>query len=102
MNRRIVLALLGLLLFIMPTSAQDGIDLPADLYLLLNEGIVQRVGLGRSGIAQVTPDDVFVLDFAVAPDDNWLAYRTQDGIMLVNMYSNALPQPIEAFHPVLY
>ncbi|MCB9458709.1 MAG: hypothetical protein H6670_03590 [Anaerolineaceae bacterium] len=95
MIRRIVLVLFSLVLLIMPVTAQDGIDLPADLYLLLNEGIVQRVGLGRSGIVQVTPDDVFVLDFAVAPDDNWLAYRTQEGITLTNMYSNALPQSIE-------
>ncbi|QPC82353.1 PD40 domain-containing protein [Phototrophicus methaneseepsis] len=95
MYRRLCFVILSCFLFTMPLHAQDGIDLPADLYLLLNEGVVQRVGLGRSGIQNVTPESDFVLDFSVAPDGNWLAYRTQQGITLTNMYSNSLPQSIE-------
>ena len=44
--RRFVLFLL-LLLFLLPVHAQDGLNLPSELYVLLNEGVVQRFGLGR-------------------------------------------------------
>lgn len=67
-------------------SAQsDGFDLPTDLYILLNEGIVQRYGLGAEGSTTVTPEGDFVIDFAVAPDGNWIAYRTEMGITLADM-----------------
>jgi WD40 repeat protein len=67
-------------------SAQsDGFDLPTDLYILLNEGIVQRYGLGAEGATTVTPEGDFVIDFAVAPDGNWIAYRTEQGITLAYM-----------------
>lgn len=69
-------------------SAQsDGFNLPTDLYILLNEGVVQRYGLGAEGTTTVTPQGDFVVDFAVAPDDNWIAYRTESGITLANMAS---------------
>ncbi len=66
-------------------AQSDGFDLPTDLYILLNEGIVQRYGLGAEGATTVTPEGDFVVDFAVAPDGNWIAYRTEEGITLAYM-----------------
>src|SRR5690606_32042776 len=55
----------------------DALDLPAALFVLTNEGRVDRYGLGSEGIRAVTPQSAFVLDFGVAPDGDWLAYRTE-------------------------
>lgn len=71
------------------TAAQDGLNLPTELYILRNEGIVDRYGLGAAGVQSVTPEDQIVLDFRVAPDGNWLAYRTQDALYAVQMYGEA-------------
>jgi Tol biopolymer transport system component len=80
-------ALCMLLLTVGFTRAQDGMDLPTPLYLLTNNGQVQRIGLGTEGISVVTPEDAFVVDFGVAPDGNWLAYRTEKGLYILNMYT---------------
>lgn len=82
-----LLFILLLATFSSVSAQSDGFNLPADLYILLNEGIVQRYGLGAEGTTTVTPDSDFVVDFAVAPDDNWIAYRTESGITLANMAS---------------
>ncbi len=87
--RRIGIFALCLLLMVGYARAQDGMNLPAPLYLLTNNGQVQRVGLGTEGVTTVTPEDLFVVDFGVAPDGNWLAYRTQDGLNIRNMYTEA-------------
>jgi hypothetical protein len=76
-------------------SAQDALNLPTELYILLNEGRVERYGLGNSGRAFVTPEDAFVLDFQVAPDGIWLAYRTQEGLFIDDMYDErSTPRPL--------
>lgn len=81
--RLLFIFLLGV---VMPLNAQsDGFDLPTDLYILLNEGLVQRYGLGIEGATTITPDGEFIIDFAVAPDGNWMAYRTESGITLAYM-----------------
>ena len=77
--------LLALLIFCVMVSisvAQDGLNLPTELYILVNDGTVERYGLGAAGVQTVTPQDAFILDFAVAPDDNWIAFRTETGITL--------------------
>ncbi|MBC8098703.1 MAG: hypothetical protein H7Y11_04630 [Armatimonadetes bacterium] len=66
-------------------AQDDGLNLPTELYTLLNEGVVQRYGLGAAGIASLTPDDAFVVDFGVAPDALWLAYRTEAGLTLSDL-----------------
>lgn len=76
-----LLALAGL------ARAQDGLNLPTELYVLTNSGVVQRYGLGAEGVSAVTPEDEFVLDFGVAPDGNWIAYRTENALRLLNMYT---------------
>ncbi len=83
-----VLFLLLLTLLPIPSNLnaqEDGLNLPTELYILLNAGTIERYGLGVAGVEQVTPDTEFVLDFAVAPDGNWLAYRTESGITLTEM-----------------
>ncbi len=82
-----LLFILLLATFSSVSAQSDGFNLPTDLYILLNEGIVQRYGLGAEGTTTVTPETDFVVDFAVAPDDNWIAYRTESGITLANMAS---------------
>lgn len=70
-----------------PLLAQDGLNLPSELYVLLNEGIVQRYGLGATGVQTIIGDEnTYVLDFAVSPDGMWIAYRTQDALRLHDMY----------------
>ncbi|MBI1279972.1 MAG: hypothetical protein GC179_17730 [Anaerolineaceae bacterium] len=88
MRRTLFFALLMLMLPLVGlTRAQDGMDLPTPLYLLTNNGQVQRIGLGTEGVSTVSPADVFVVDFGIAPDGNWLAYRTEKGLYILNIYS---------------
>ncbi|MEZ4671152.1 MAG: hypothetical protein R3E39_24875 [Anaerolineae bacterium] len=68
-------------------AAQDGLDLPAPLYVLTNNGQVQRVGLGAEGLSIISPEDAFVVDFSVAPDGNWLAYRTEQALAIYNIHT---------------
>lgn len=75
-----------LLLLLLPAQAQDALNLPTELYVLLNNGSVERYSLGAEGVRRVTPDNEFVLDFAVAPDGNYMAYRTQAGLFTANMF----------------
>lgn len=81
-----------LMLMLLPSQAQDGLNLPTELYILLNAGGVERYGLGTAGVRQVTPEDAFVLDFGVAPDGNWLAYRTTDGLYISDMFGDEARQ----------
>jgi WD40 repeat protein len=69
-------------------AAQDGLDLPAPLYVLTNNGQVQRIGLGAEGLSRISPEEAFVVDFGVAPDDNWLAYRTEQGLTIRNIFTD--------------
>ncbi|MBN8619069.1 MAG: hypothetical protein J0L63_09185 [Anaerolineae bacterium] len=87
MIRKSLLCLVCFLFVFAWVQAQDGLDLPTPLYLLSNDGRVQRIGLGSEGISVVTPEDEFVVDFGVAPDGNWLAYRTQQNLTLRNIYT---------------
>ena len=93
--RRLALLLLFVWL-ILPTYGQDGLNLPTELYVLRNDGRVERYGLGTSGVETVTPESEFVLDFGIAPDGNWLAYRTQSGLTIMNMYNPEDSLQIEA------
>lgn len=91
MKKQLLLwSLLGVLLcvFALPiTHAQDGQDLPTELYILLNTGEVQQIGLGTAGIRTVSPEGLFILDFAIAPDNRTLTYRTEEGLYLLDMFT---------------
>jgi hypothetical protein len=90
MRRLLLIAII--LLLLLPLQAQDGLNLPTELYILLNAGAVERYGLGTAGVRKVTPETVFVLDFGVAPDGNWLAYRTPEGLYVSNMFGDEVQQ----------
>lgn len=94
MRRIVLVTLLGLLL-LLPASAQDGLNLPTELYILLNEGQIERYGLGTSGVQRLEPSDDFIVDFRVAPDGNWFAYRTQEGLFIRNMFIEDSTKQIE-------
>src|SRR5512145_727685 len=87
MSRYLKLFILVLILIVGAVQAQDGLNLPTELYVLTNSGTVQRYGMGAAGVSTVSPEGVFVLDFAVAPDNRWLAYRTESALDLFNMAS---------------
>lgn len=97
---RVVTGLLALIL-LLPVFApsahaqEDGLNLPTELYTLINEGQVQRYGLGASGLATVTPQEVLTIDFGIAPDGILLAYRTESGLSVTDMLSGQ-SQQIEA------
>jgi hypothetical protein len=76
-------------------AQEDGLNLPTELYTLINEGQVQRYGLGASGLATVTPEAAVVVDFGVAPDGILLAYRTESGLSVRDMLNDEI-QEIEA------
>jgi hypothetical protein len=89
----IIILLVG---WVMGVRAQEPLRLPAALYVLSNEGIVQRYRPGDAGLKAITPLNTFVLDFRLAPDDNWLAYRTLEGLWLTNLYRDDSQRLIEA------
>ncbi len=89
-KRFLLIIIMGMLLVFGGIRAQDGLNLPSELYVLLNNGVVQRYGLGAAGVVNVTPDDVFILDFAVAPDNDLIAYRTETGLNLLRTSNNEI------------
>lgn len=76
-NRGIML-LVGALLALMPFQlvAAQGPSLSADLFVLLEGGQVMRLEAGARFATAVTSPDQKVIDFGVAPDGAWVAYRT--------------------------
>ena len=92
--------LLGVFLLTLPLigssfAQEDGLNLPAELYVLLNEGRIDRYGIGAAGVEAVTDADTFIIDFAIAPDNNWLAYRTEDGLLLDYIPDAAEPMLVD-------
>lgn len=71
-----------------PTRAQedDALNLPTDLYILSNTGVITRFGVGQAGVRTISPEDTFIIDFAVAPQADWMAYRTEDNITLTPLH----------------
>jgi len=90
------LIIILLLVGVIGVRAQEPLRLPAALYVLSNEGIVQRYRPGDAGLKAITPLNTFVLDFRLAHDDNWLAYRTLEGLWLTNLYRDDSPRLLEA------
>lgn len=83
----LVLVSLCLSVFLLPGQTQEGLNLPTELYILQNEGVIERYGLGTIGVETVTPNDLFILDFSVSPGGNWLAYRTENGLFMRELYA---------------
>ncbi len=90
--RRLVLAVLAAAAVLatgVPLAAQAGLPLPTDLYVLTNEGRVERYALGAVGAQSVTPADAYVIDFGVDPLGERLAYRTETGLTVVGLTGGA-------------
>ncbi|MEL6268773.1 MAG: hypothetical protein AAFR22_03100, partial [Chloroflexota bacterium] len=83
--RKIIAVALSLLMLSTLHAQNDALNLPAPLFVLQNEGVVQRYGQGAEGVSSVTPPDAFVIDFGVAPDGNRLAYRTEDALVITEI-----------------
>src|SRR5215207_2897737 len=98
MKRRILAAfiLLASLGAKIPLSAQgDALNLPTDLYVLLNEGIVERYGTGVLGRSTITPEGAFVIDFGISQDGTQIAYRTQAGLYIAPVDATASAQLVD-------
>lgn len=90
------LALGAALLLIGAAHAQDGLNLPADLFVLTNDGRVQRYGVGASGVAAVLPEDTYVVDFGLDATGTRLAYRSDAGAFLLDVSAaGAVPLQLE-------
>jgi WD40 repeat protein len=74
-----------LLMLATPAPAQDALNLPTELFVLGNDGVLERFGLGATGIDPVAGDGQFIVDFGVAPDGDWLAYRTPDAFVVAEI-----------------
>lgn len=76
-----LLLLLCLFIPVFGVHAQsDALNLPADLYVLLNSGQIKRYQVAAFGEEVLTPESVFVIDFGVSADGRQIAYRTQEGL----------------------
>jgi hypothetical protein len=84
MKLRFTFTLLLLLSLALFASAQ-GIDLPSELFVLTNEGVVERYGVNAVGASTVTPEDIYVIDFGLDALGERLAYRTESGITLLGL-----------------
>lgn len=87
MLRKIVILFCALLsVALLHAQEADGNRLPTDLYVLLNDGVVQRYAPGNTTVTTVSPEGVFVLDFGVSLDGGQIAYRTaQEQLFIMSM-----------------
>ena len=90
----IVIMFIGLLIAA-PSAAQDGLNLPADLYVLVNDGQIRRYGVGAGGVTDLTPASLFIIDFGIDSLGNRIAFRTESGLFVIDIASGGQPQQIE-------
>src|SRR5664279_1885958 len=95
MIRRIGWMITVLMVFALGVQAQEGLNLPADLYVLLNDGQIQRYGVGAAGVVSLTPPGIFIVDFGVDSLGQQIAFRTEGGLYTINVASGGDPQQIE-------
>ncbi len=90
MFRRLIL-LLTMFLLSVPVMAQEALNLPADLFVLLNDGSIERYGVGASGVRTVTPEGAYIIDFGVDSLGERLAYRTEQGLFVTLIPTDTIP-----------
>ena len=97
MARRLgfLIAVLFTLALSISAQAQDALNLPADLYILLNNGQIQRYGVGAAGVVDLTPPGLFIVDFGVDSLGQQIAFRTESSLYIINVASGGAPQQIE-------
>jgi hypothetical protein len=92
MFRRLILTVtLTLLLLTIPAAAQEALNLPAELFVLLNDGRIDRYGVGAAGVRAVTPSSAYILDFGVDARGERLAFRADDGLFITLIPAGDLP-----------
>lgn len=88
-NKRGISGVVGALLMavvgMLPLAAQGLPDLPTDLYVLTNEGIIERYGLDSVGAEAVTAPDTYILDFGIDAFGQRLAYRTESELVVIGL-----------------
>lgn len=90
MRRWFGIMIAALLCFTFSAGAQeDAFNLPAELLVLLNDGSIERYGIGAAGVAQISPPQEEIVDFGLAPDGVTLAYRTQNALKLYHLITGA-------------
>ncbi len=74
----VALLVLTLSAGVLPPAAAQGQTptLPADLFVLTDQAQVMHIAAGSGFAAAVTPANQPVIDFGVAPDGQWIAYRS--------------------------
>lgn len=82
--RSLIGCLLAGLALAVGVSAQPA-GLPSELFVLTNEGIVQRYGVNFAGGTAVTPESLYVLDFGVDQPGERLAFRTEEGLRVAGL-----------------
>ena len=90
MLRRLIL-LLALFALSTRVWAQDALNLPTDLYVLLNDGRIDRYGVGAAGVQTVTPPGAYVIDFGIDARGERLAYRTEQGLYVTLIPTATIP-----------
>ncbi len=90
MLRRLIV-ILTICLFTLPVVAQEALNLPADLFVLLNDGRIERYGVGAAGVRTVTPEGAYIIDFGVDAAGERLAYRTEDGLYITLIPTTDVP-----------
>ncbi|MCD4685743.1 MAG: hypothetical protein K8S97_07390 [Anaerolineae bacterium] len=79
-----LLLALTLALLPLPVGAQDGpFPLPAPLYILASDGMVLALDQQTGAQTQISNANQPVADFDVAPDGQWIAFRTADEGMVI-------------------
>lgn len=95
MVRRLFFLFAALIVFALPASAQEGLNLPADLYVLLNSGQIQRYGMGAAGVESLTPADLYIIDFGVDSVGERVAFRTESGLYVLDIGNEGTPVQLE-------
>src|SRR5262245_9424681 len=67
--------------------------LPAPLCALITG---QIICYDEGNSRPITPDGREVVDFAIAPDGTWLAYRAADAVTIAAIYGSTLSQQLDA------
>lgn len=90
MLRRLIL-IVTLCALAFPAGAQEALNLPADLFVLLNDGRIERYGVGAAGVRAVTPEGAYIIDFGVDASGERLAYRTEEGMYITLLPAGDVP-----------
>ena len=76
------------------SAAAQQVNLPSELFVLTNEGRVERYGVNAVGATPVTPEDQFVIDFGLDALGERMAYRTETGVTILGL-SGGTGVPLE-------